>query len=154
MHVDDYPPEWELDSITHGSEDLPDGAGGLTLRQRATIALLRNGARRHVPRPQLECEPLCQLSYLHASYATNPDWGLGDTSAYVSEVPTPSPPSAPLRATDDGESRTTGRHAHEAPRRREASAGHSRLLRQWLERMRGRTCSGGEVHLVLGSHAA
>jgi hypothetical protein len=90
VHVDDYPPEEELDSITHGSEDLPDGAEGLTLRQRATIALLRNGARRHVPRPRLECKPLCQLSYLNASYATSPDWGLGDTAAYVSVVPTPS----------------------------------------------------------------
>ena len=90
VHVDDYPPEEELDSITHGSEDLPDGAEGLTLRQRATIALLRNGARRHVPRPRLECKPLCQLSYLNASYTTSPDWGLGDTTAYVSVVPTPS----------------------------------------------------------------
>ena len=90
VHVDDYPPEEELDSITHGSGDLPDGAGGLTLRQRATIALLRSGARRHVPRPRLECKPLCQLSYLDASYATSSDWGLGDTAEYVSVVPTPS----------------------------------------------------------------
>ena len=91
VHVDDYPPECELDLITHGSDALPDGAGGLTLRQRATIALLRDGALRHVPRPQLECKPLCQLSYLTRSYATDSDWGLGDPSTYVSQVPTPSP---------------------------------------------------------------
>ena len=91
VHTDDYPTESELDSITHGSEALPDGAGGLTLRQRATISLLRDGALRHVPRPQLECKPLSQLSYLNASYATISDWGLGNTSEYVSEVPTPCP---------------------------------------------------------------
>ena len=48
MHCDDYPPADELDLITHGNDALPEGAGGLTLRQRATIALLRNGARHHV----------------------------------------------------------------------------------------------------------
>ena len=90
VHIDEYPPECELDLITHGSDALPDGAGGLTLRQRATIALLRDGAQRHVPRPQLEHKPLCQLSYLHASYTTDADWGLGEPMTYVSKVPDPS----------------------------------------------------------------
>ena len=91
IHVDDYPPDCELDLITHGNDALPDGAGGLPLRQRATIALLRDGAQHHVPRPRLDRKPLSQLSYLHASHATDPDWGLGDPTAYVSKVPAPSP---------------------------------------------------------------
>ena len=91
IHFDDYQPADELDLITHGNDALPADAGGLTLRQRATIALLRNGAMHHVRRPDLERAPLCDLSYVDASYATDPDWGLGDPTTYVSKVPTPSP---------------------------------------------------------------
>ena len=91
IHCDDYSPADELNLITHGNNALPAGAGGLALQQRATIALLRNGARHHVRRPGLKRAPLCDLSYVGASYATDPDWGLGDPTTYVSKVPTPSP---------------------------------------------------------------
>ena len=67
IHYDDYPPAGELDLITHGNDALPDNAGGLTLRQRATIALLRDGAKHHAPRPGLERMPLRDLSYVIAS---------------------------------------------------------------------------------------
>ena len=89
---DEYPPADELDLITHGSGALPDNAGGLALQQRATIALLRSGAERHVPRPELDpFIPLGKLAHANEAYATDSNWGLGDLATYVSTVPIPVP---------------------------------------------------------------
>jgi hypothetical protein len=84
---DEYPPAGELDLITHGSDALPDNAGGLALRQRAAIALLRSGAERHVPRPELNLFlPLGALAYVNEAHATNGNWAPGDPTTYVSTV--------------------------------------------------------------------